>query len=247
MKSPAAVNMEIYRQQRAQQARDAAKFRELCVRCLQPDFTCYCAHVQRFNPNIDFVILIHPIEMKRRIATGRMSHLCLENSVLVLGEDYTLNPRVNRLLKDPNRECVMLYPGQKAIDLSEITPRDRGELFDPCKRLTVFVVDGTWATAKKMVRLSENIKTLPRICFTPETPSRFMVRRQPKPFCYSTIEAVHHTIELLGEGQGFEIKKRQHDNLLQVFSVMVQQQIAFIKKNGKQYRRPRAASPSVPA
>jgi DTW domain-containing protein YfiP len=75
-----------------------------------------------------------------------------------------------------------------------------------------------------------NLKTLPRICFTPVTPSQFQVRKQPKPFCYSTIEAIHHTIELLGPSFGFDLASRAHDNMLEVFDSMVDQHIALNAK-----------------
>ena len=76
-----------------------------------------------------------------------------------------------------------------------------------------------------------NLLALPRICFTPQKPSNFRVRKQPNSNCYSTIEAIHHTIDLLGDTQGFETKNRQHDGLLSVFNFMVENQLDFIKKS----------------
>ena len=37
---------------------------------MQPEFGCYCRHIKKFDPKIKFIILIHPIELKRRIATA---------------------------------------------------------------------------------------------------------------------------------------------------------------------------------
>lgn len=78
------------------------------MRCLQPDYGCYCGHIQRFDPKIEFVILIHPIEVRRRIATGRMSHLILENSHLISGENYTDHPLVNELIQSQSHQSVIL-------------------------------------------------------------------------------------------------------------------------------------------
>lgn len=206
-------------------------YRQLCLQCLQPEATCYCAHIRKFDPKMEFVILIHPLECRRRIATGRMSHLCLEKSYLIRGHDYSKNELVNDLLADPSREPVMLYPGVQSKNLTHCTADERATLFASDKILTVFVIDGTWATAKKMVKHSQNIKNLPRICFTPPGPSNFRVRKQPREGCYSTIEAIHHTIELLGSARGFDLQSRLHDGLLDTFSVMVEQQLEFIKKS----------------
>lgn len=210
-----------YLEQRRRREDETPKFRELCLRCRQPAFGCFCAHVKPFDPGMDFVILLHPIELKRRIATGRMSHLCLRGSHLITGHDYTDDARVNAILADPRAHCVMLYPGRNSLNLTEAGGDERARLAPTGKRLTVFVVDGTWATARQTVRLSRNLHAIPRVCFTPPGPSNFRVRKQPREGCYSTIEAVHHFIDLLGTAGA----SRPHDNLLEVFDVMVERQL----------------------
>jgi DTW domain-containing protein YfiP len=241
------MNLQDYIKQREEQAQQTPKHRELCTTCIQPKFSCYCKHIQKFDPKIDFVILIHPIEVRRRIATGRMSYLCMENSFLIRGQDYTETAEVNKILADPTRECVILYPGRQSQNLTPMSGTERGGLFDPTKKLTIFVIDGTWLTAKKMMRQSQNLLNLPRICFSPEKPSNFRVRKQPHAACYSTLEAIHHTIELLGDSQGFDTSARIHDRLLRVFDSMVELQLGFIRQadeadNPLRYRRPRFLS-----
>jgi DTW domain-containing protein YfiP len=200
-------------------------FRRICGTCRQPDFSCFCAWLKPFDPGIKFVILSHPIEAFRRIATGRMSHLSLRDSQLIVGQDYTFNPELNALLEDTSLHCVMLYPGRLSRNLSTMCPLQRSELVPKNKRLAVLVIDGTWNTARKMVNVSRNMQPLPRICFTPPGPSNFRVRRQPRAECYSTIEAIHHTVELLGTAAGFDVNARAHDALLDVFDNMVNRQI----------------------
>jgi hypothetical protein len=51
------------------------------------------------------------------------------------------------------------------------------------------------------------------------------VRKQPAQECYSTIEAIHHTIELLGPSCGFSVAQREHDRLLFIFDKMVSRQL----------------------
>ncbi|WP_415062494.1 tRNA-uridine aminocarboxypropyltransferase [Bdellovibrio sp.] len=205
--------------------------RVLCSRCLQSPVTCYCSAVKKVDTNIEFVILIHPIEVRRRIATGRMAYLCLQDSHLISGEDYTHHSEVNALLTDSRYHSVILYPGEDSLNLSNLSEAERSEVSPPNKKLRVFVIDGTWATAKKMIRKSGNLSQLPRICFTPEKVSTFRVRRQPHPHCYSTIEAIHQTIELLGVSSGFDVSCRQHDQLLQVFDQMVEKQLQFVRES----------------
>ncbi len=217
-----------YKQKRIQFENQKPKYRTICKACSQPEFSCFCSHVKSFDSKINFVILIHPIEASRRIATGRMSNLCLKNSYLIKGQDFTNDIIVNQLIADPDYESVILYPGHASKNISFVSESEKIKLFNPNKKLRIFVIDGTWATAKKMVRQSLNLHALPRICFSSDRTSTFRVRKQPHPGCFSTIEAIHHTIELLGAQYGFDLGVRQHDNLLTVFDSMVETQLRFI-------------------
>jgi DTW domain-containing protein len=218
------MDIETYRQKRALLEQEKTKYRDLCLECRQPGFSCFCADIARFNPHIKFVILIHPLEVKRRIATGRMAFLSLENSELIMGQDYSQNLRVNEIINDPDFQSVVLYPGRNSLNLSTRPPAENSKIFREEKTPVVFVIDGTWNTARKTMFHSQNLNALPRICFTPPAPSRFRVRKQPTSECYSTIEAIHHTIELLGG-----TPERAHDNLIFAFDKMVERQLAFAK------------------
>ncbi|WP_374031430.1 tRNA-uridine aminocarboxypropyltransferase [Bdellovibrio bacteriovorus] len=222
------MNLKQYQERKTQQQSGPA-MRPLCYSCLQPGKACYCHAIQRFDPGISFVLLIHPIEVRRRIATGRMTSLCLDNSHLISGQDFSENSQVNALIKDPANHCVILYPGADSSDLSVMNQTARNSLVPDGKRLTVFVIDGTWATAKKMMRESRNLHALPKICFSPDKPSGFRVRKQPRELCYSTIEAVHQTIDLLGGALGLDLTRRPHDNLLDVFDLMVERQLLHLR------------------
>ncbi len=237
------MDLETFKQQREARLHQEPQYRNLCVHCLQPQFGCYCEHIQKFNPEIKFVILIHPIEMKRRIATGRMSHLCLENSELIVGHDYSRVDRVNELIENPQNQCKVLYPGRQATNLTLLSDDEKKSVFDPDKKIVLFVIDGTWATARKTMHHSQNLQKLGRICFTPPHRSQFRVRKQPGENCFSTIEAVHHVIELMGDRPGFQLSSGKHNNLIDVFNKMVERQIEFVNMalndpKTTSYRRP---------
>jgi DTW domain-containing protein YfiP len=203
--------------------------RDTCHTCLQPETVCYCDLIKPFDPKIEFAILIHPIERKRRVATGRMSHLMLKRSHLITGHDYSNDPKVNALIENPKNNCLILYPGQRSHNIGEIEGLNesaRTQFFPDDKNLVLFVIDGTWNTARKTMYWSQNLLKLPRICFTPKKPSNFRVRKQPSPEYYSTIEAIHETIELLGPIQHFDVASRAHDQLLRAFNWMVDKQIS---------------------
>jgi DTW domain-containing protein YfiP len=223
------MNLDNYLQQRLLRQANEPRYRELCTACMQASFSCYCGDIVCFDPGMDFVILIHPLEMKRRIATGRMSHRCLLGSFLLAGRDFSADDRVEEILNDPRRYSVMLYPGAQAIDLTRFSPHERAQIFPQDRRLTVFVVDGTWRTVRPMVR-STNLAKLPKISFSLERPSGFQkVRKQPALGCFSTIEAIHQTIELIGPSCGFAVESGHHNVLLKLFKTMVARQTEFVK------------------
>jgi DTW domain-containing protein YfiP len=233
-------NIEAYHQRRALAIQALEPRRRIsCLHCRQPVASCYCSAVTSFDPGVKFVILIHPIEHNRRIATGRMSHLILQNSKLIRGYTFGGNAHVNALIEDPANQCMLLYPGQKSLNMS-LLPQPV-QVFDRKRQPVLFVVDGTWGTAKKMVNQSPNLYTLPRVQFTPVRESRFRVRKQPRPNFYSTIEAIHHSIELLAGNVGFDLSCGHHNHLLEMFDRLVEQQLVLAKAVDRRHRNPRPA------
>ena len=141
------------------------------------------------------VFLMHPKEFKREKAgTGRLTHLCLADSEIHMGIGFDAHPAVQALIADPRHFPVLLYPGETARNLSlgALQPADLGD-----RRLVVFLLDATWACARKMLRLSASLQRLPRIMFTPSSPSRYVIKQQPQAGCLSTLEATHELLVAL--------------------------------------------------
>ncbi len=232
------MNLAEYLQFKNEHEQQKPLRRQLCLQCLQPEFSCYCSFIKKFDCKIKFIILIHPIEVRRRIATGRMSSLILENSRLIAGQDFSRNPEINDVITNKNNQCFILYPHRNSTNISHLSSTQKTELIDKNKKQLIFVIDGTWATAKKMLFQSKNLNELPKICFSKNKVSNFKVRKQPAPECFSTIEAIHEVIDSIGDRCGFETTNKEHDNLLYVFNKMVERQLYFIeesRKNPKPY------------
>lgn len=224
------MNLEQYLETKRQRTQLAWQPRENCGACHRPIATCYCSVVTPFEAEPIFAILMHRRETKKGVATGRMAHICLSNSRLIEGSDFTRNPKVNELIADPTHHCVVLWPGVQSMNLSTLTTTERRELTPPGKRLVIFVIDATWAQAKRMKRLSRNLHALPFICFTPEKPSDFRIRVQPAAHCYSTVEAINACLELLAPHP-------QQNTLLAAFGYMIEKQLGYERS----IRHPRRA------
>ncbi len=142
-----------------------------------------------------FVFLMHPKEFKReKAATGRLTHLCLPNSVIHMGVEFDRDEAVQAILGDPQNFTVLLYPGANAINLSTgaFTAADLGG-----RQLVVLVLDATWSGARKMLKLSPSLQALPRVMFNATTRSRYVIKQQPQEGCLSTLEATHELLHLL--------------------------------------------------
>ncbi|HEU4340353.1 MAG TPA: tRNA-uridine aminocarboxypropyltransferase [Candidatus Binatia bacterium] len=200
--------------------------RAWCALCRRAAVACYCSEVRPLESWPRFVILSQPKESRHSFGTGRMAHRCLANSLLLVGVDFSANTEVNAIIHDPQVWPVLLYPGPASFNLSKFSVAQREALVPPGRDLVVFVPDGTWKSVRKMTRLSQNLQALPSISFDIPSPSRYRVRRQPQPNYTSTLEAIHHVIDLLTPApMGNSAHNRPHDRLLEVFEFAVSRQL----------------------
>ncbi|MCB9091549.1 MAG: DTW domain-containing protein [Halobacteriovoraceae bacterium] len=214
-----------------------------CLKCLRPQKICFCSEIKSFNTQFEFVILMHPKEAKKqRLGTGRMTHVALTNSQIIVDEEFDTNKSVQKLLKDPNVACFLLYPGKNSLNLTK--EKFEKSRFVP-KRPVVFILDGTWPCAKSMLRKSRTLQTLPRLSFDPPRNSQFTIKHQPADYCLSTIESVYYLLANL-EAQGIEKLYDCEKVLLECLQRLVDFQIACAKdpnkksykKNPKPYKEP---------
>ncbi len=171
-----------------------------CYRCFWPKDLCWCGSITPMPTRTRFVFLMHPKEFKQeKAATGRLTHLCLPNSEILMGVAFDDDERVRELIDDPGNLGVLLYPGKQAINLSGAESAGMASLRADLatRQLVVFILDATWALGRKMLKLSPGLQRLPRIMFTPDEPSRFVIKQQPAPGCLSTLEAVHQLLQAL--------------------------------------------------
>jgi len=212
-----------------------------CYRCFWPQSLCWCSSLQPMPTRTRFVFLMHPKEYKEEKAgTGRLTHLCLPNSELHMGKGFDDHEDVQSLLADPGNQCVLLYPGKDALNLTkgEYNTADLAG-----RRLVVFLLDATWSGARKMLRLSPSLQRLPRIMFTPTAPSRYIIKQQPQEGCLSTLEAVHELMLVL-ERNGLD-RYAHPTQLLGIFDRMQRFQMeCAADPNRPGYRRQAYSDPS---
>lgn len=210
----------------------------LCLRCRRRIRTCVCHLIKSFETNSRVIILMHPMEYKKeKVGTGRFCHLILQNSELLVGVDFDRDERFQELLHDPEYQSYVLYPGKSSLDLAE------DELLKENKKKQFFLIDGTWPCAKKMMKLTTSLHSLPRVSFQQKKESAFIIKHQPMPGCLSTVESV--TI-LLSELERMKIEDlgEKKQNLLDVFNYCVDLQLQLSQENKETGYRRSTVNPS---
>ncbi len=199
------------------------QYRKKCFNCFRPQSFCVCHVIKQTSLKTKIVILIHPMEAKKeRLGTGRLTKTAIRDSEVIMGIDFSNDKRVNSLINDPLNYPMVLYPGEDALNITNAKKQDVTELIK--KRPVIFVIDGTWPCAKKMMSLSGNINSLPRISFQTEKQSEFYIKHQPHKLALSTVESVHILIKDLAKA-GVEKLDGNEDTMIDAFKLMVQKQL----------------------
>ncbi|MBM4396102.1 MAG: DTW domain-containing protein [Deltaproteobacteria bacterium] len=192
---------------------DRGQPRPTCRTCLRPAVVCWCDRLVRVETRTRVVIVQHPSERRKAIGTGRMAAACLVGAETVVTKGFgERDPRLVRLLSDPDRPAWLLFPGTAAADADQAPPAGP---------ITLVAVDATWSHAVPMVHRNPLLAALPRIAFRPDAPSGYRIRRQPRGECMSTIEALAHVLGVLeGDPAGMA-------RLLEPFRALIDRQIAL--------------------
>lgn len=209
--------------------------RTTCYSCYRPMSLCLCSTVKPILTNTKFVILMHPKEFKKtKNGTGHLTHLSLPNSELFVEVDFTCHTAVNAIIENNENLCYVLYPGKESLPLNAQKIETLG------KQLVIFIIDGTWPCSVKMLRLSRNLQSLPKLSFTHTKSSQFQIKEQPKDFCLSTIESTLTILELLNSHKLETIEKEGFECFLDPFLAMVEYQIQCIShtdQNSPRFRK----------
>ncbi|WP_262886522.1 tRNA-uridine aminocarboxypropyltransferase [Winogradskyella wichelsiae] len=218
------------------------KPRLACYKCMNPKSTCICKYISPLHTKTRFIILMHPKEYKKeKNGTGHMTKLQLENSEIIVGVDFTNNKRVNDILNNENNSSFLLYPGKDNFNLSVKDSSEVNSFMENNPQL--FILDGTWPCARKMLKLSKNLQTLKRVSFDNTIKSKFIIKQQPESLCLSTIESVYTVLNLLKKG---DVEHCETQDFLIPFEKMIAHQLDYmLNPNHKNYHS-KASNEFVP-
>jgi len=207
--------------------------RNKCYQCMRPESSCICKYLNPIQTNTRFIILMHPKEYKKeKNGTGHMTNLQLKNAEIIVGVDFTNDKRVNEILNQKNSTSFLLYPGENSFNLSTRKITETKSFIGTNSNL--FILDGTWPCARKMLKLSANLQKLKRVSFDNKIQSKFIIKQQPEPLCLSTIESTYTVLNLLVNAQ---VEQCNTKNFLLPFEKMIAYQVeCILNPHNKSYR-----------
>ena len=197
------------------------RMREVCYQCLRPRSNCFCRFIEPADTGVKFIFLLHPKEAKRqRTGTGRLAHVGLAGSEILVGIDFTKHARLCELLADERYYPMLLYPGDDAVTAASdgFCARLGG------KQLLVVVVDATWFCARKLLEASANVLALPKLSFDGSYRSIFTFKREPRPEYISTIESCYYLVKEL-QAASLVDARVSVESLMTAFKAMIQFQL----------------------
>ncbi len=191
--------------------------RAVCAVCLRAQSACICRWIAPVAPQAALLVLLHPLEVGNAKNSGRLLHLSVAGSELIVGEAFDADV-LDGLLHAGGRTPVLLYPQ---------TPDDPRLPLPfpalPASSLRLVVLDATWRKSRKMLYLNPALQLLPRLALTDVAPSNYRIRKAHAPHQLSSLEAAAQALGQL-EGDG-----ARYGALLDAFDGFVSQQAAYVR------------------
>ena len=188
--------------------------RKTCPNCQRPLPVCYCSALIQVPNTTRILIIQHPLEQKHPFNTGRMAHLCLSNSKLIVAETLS-STQLDDILKTPS---ALLYPSlpwlpdTQNINL-ELKEETRESAIDGDIQQLI-VIDATWSKSKKILHLHPALQNLPRLHLTGNLSSNYQIRKTTVANGLSTIESIVKALNIIEPEGEFEA-------MLQPFEMMI--------------------------
>ena len=192
--------------------------RKRCYGCFRPESSCFGDAIPTVFTQTNLLILQHRDERTHPFNSARIVHQALENCELIVGR----NSELANMDLGFSENAGLLYPHWQSKPLTDLPPSEM-------PKQLVFL-DGTWNHARTMYRDIDALKTLPCYRLTPETPSRYRIRKEPTRDSLSTLEAIVLVLKQV------EPELEGLDLLIAAFDLMNQQQVDELKRRNVQLR-----------
>lgn len=171
-----------------------------CIHCRLPNTHCVCGKLEKIELPFNITLCCHSNEWQRQDNTGQWAFLSSHHIQRIRWhrkpELITPSISINQLAKQAGH--YLLFPSEEAIDIQQLFSEPDSTLTQsshpPLSRL--WVIDGTWQEAQKMLRQSPWLTAMPKVKIKAtkgqSLESRFQLRRNQQGLC--TMEAIEAAV-----------------------------------------------------
>ena len=180
-----------------------------CPRC-GFQYNCICHAEPALSCPYTFILLTHPKEVGKDTNTGQLMTRSLPHCQRQIWDRVNPPQSLLAMLADPQYQPWLLFPGDDQVPAVPYeTSTGKTPLF--------ILLDATWQEARKMIRRSPWLATLPRLALTPSTHSAYALRRNQQQGNLCTCEAGIALLETAGYPQEAERLQGYFDHFVDVF------------------------------
>ena len=187
--------------------------REICPNCQRPLPVCYCSAIVQVANKTKVLIIQHPLEHKHPFNTGRMAHLCLSHSELIVTETLSAATLASIL----NTPSALLYPSLAWLpNTTEIGKPQARELPGNSSIQQLIVIDATWKKSKKILHLHPALQKLPRLHLKGNLRSNYQIRKTSVANGLSTLESIVNALNIMEPDGEFEAMLQPFERMIEL-------------------------------
>ncbi|MEE4246792.1 MAG: tRNA-uridine aminocarboxypropyltransferase [Kangiellaceae bacterium] len=169
------------------------KLLKRCPVCALSEKHCVCEFIQPSNCDIDFVIIMHNDEIYKPTNTGKLiGDLFPKNSHFFCYDRTQPEPELLRLINDPNRQCIILFPADEDSEREIMTQLP----VSSNKTITLIVLDATWRQSRRMFNSAKWLQNIPAVRLRPAETAAYLTRKTNHADYLSTAESVALCLQL---------------------------------------------------
>jgi len=204
---------------------------ERCTHCMLLPYLCICDLKKTVPTNSAFLLLMYDDEILKPSNTGRLIADLIPDTYAFIWSRTQADAQLLRLLKDPKWQPIVIFPDEytrpERILNNDCEP-------EKAKRPLFILLDGSWAQAKKMFRKSPYLDHFPVLSFSPESISRYLLRKAVKDNQLATAEVAGRALEFIGETENAAVMDLLFDTFKENY--MTGKERKQLPENAAQFR-----------
>lgn len=172
-----------------------------CEHCQLAEFACICEWQPQLQSHVEFVLLLHRVEVFKPTNTGRLIADLFPQTHAFCWSRTEPEQALLNLLQDEKRQCFIVFPADPTTKPRKIFT----EIPANEKIKTFILLDATWKQSGRMFHLSRWLESIPCIDLPQGTLRGYAVRKSHQDDYLSTAEAAALCLQMAGEQGNSEL------------------------------------------